>query len=137
MVSSLVQTLRLVDSLVPAEAPPARYLMSVRLCDTLLDVSQTLTVGSSALVASVAGGNSTVSSASDIVLDLAATVDPDEVLNRCTQCLKYRSPIFGGGLVRGTQQYNSPYEACRTYDGPLSRRKRNFNGTGSVGYDAG
>lgn len=40
---------------------------------------QVVTVESSSLIAAVAGGNSTVSAGIDLVLDMTATIDPDEV----------------------------------------------------------
>lgn len=58
---------------------------------------------SSALVASVAGGNGTVSSASDVVLDLAATVDPDKVLQCRGRYFKHSSSAFSGSIVCRTQ----------------------------------
>ncbi|CAB1097917.1 unnamed protein product [Ectocarpus sp. CCAP 1310/34] len=41
--------------------------------------TQVVTVESSSLIAAVAGGNSTVSAGIDLVLDMTATIDPDEV----------------------------------------------------------
>ncbi|CAM9866176.1 unnamed protein product, partial [Pylaiella littoralis] len=49
--------------------------------------TQVVTVESSPLIAAVAGGNSTVSRAAEVVLDLTATVDPDEEDGVCRDCL--------------------------------------------------
>ena len=42
-------------------------------------VAQTITVESSEIIAAVYGGNSTISGGEDVVLDLTASIDPDEV----------------------------------------------------------
>lgn len=47
---------------------------------------------SSSLIAAVAGGNSTVSRGAEVVLDLTATVDPDEV--RLEHNIILRSSMF-------------------------------------------
>lgn len=44
-----------------------------------IGAKQTLTVESTELIAAVGGGNRTVSGGEDVVIDLAATLDPDEV----------------------------------------------------------
>ncbi|CAM9463784.1 unnamed protein product, partial [Ectocarpus sp. 12 AP-2014] len=48
--------------------------------------TQVVTVESSSLIAAVAGGNSTVSAGIDLVLDLTATIDPDEDDGICQDC---------------------------------------------------
>ncbi|CBJ25633.1 conserved unknown protein [Ectocarpus siliculosus] len=48
--------------------------------------TQVVTVESSSLIAAVAGGNSTVSAGIDLVLDMTATIDPDEEDGVCQDC---------------------------------------------------
>lgn len=59
--------------------------------ETPVGVGQTITVESSDLIAAVSGGNSTISGGEDVVLDLTASIDPDEVLKQETAISRYRT----------------------------------------------